>query len=221
MKNNRRTSGRWGMALAGLALLGCGTGAEPGRTAADLAYVEESTVEGRADLYIDPSVSWRPMTLAQLDDSASAIPVEVDIYGGVAVAWIRREGATAYERRRSDIVGLFRVLDHVDAPVPPRDEVRREGDGPVYIEEDRFAGTVNAGAWSGRPTPKGYCPGWRTTSSWTGPTSRTCPTPNRPSSGRSCGKTTPAAIDVIGRALPAFAAPIAAGRDPWRRPDLP
>lgn len=159
MKNNRRTSGRWGMAVAGLALLGCGTGAEPGRTAADLAYVEESTVEGRADLYIDPSVSWRPMTLAQLDGSASAIPVEVDIYGGVAVAWIRREGATAYERRRSDIVGLFRVLDHVDAPVPPRDEVRREGDDPVYIEEDRFAGTVNAGGLVRQADTEGLLPG--------------------------------------------------------------
>lgn len=127
-------------AVAGLALLGCSSAGEPGRTGADLAFVAEGTIEGRADLFIDPSVSWRPMTLEQLGiDESRAIPVEVDVYGGVAVAWIRRDETTESLRTRADIVALYRVLDRVEHVTPiAGDELDREGeeDGPLYVPGD-------------------------------------------------------------------------------------
>jgi hypothetical protein len=135
----------WGAALAGLALLGCGSTGEPGSAGADLAYVGESDLEARNDLFIDPSVSWRPMTLAQLGgESATAIPVEVDIYGGVAVAWIRDvnvSGEVAPEaRRRSDIVALYRVLEHV---TPVLDETVRETPEVITPGGPSYAASVD------------------------------------------------------------------------------
>lgn len=124
----------WGTAIAGLALLGCSSSGEPGRSGADLAYVAESTIEDRSDLYIDPSVSWRPVTADQLEGGVeSAIPVEVDIYGGVAVAWIRHDGVDTVERRREDIVALYRVYDHLEGVTPTSDELDREPGAPVYV----------------------------------------------------------------------------------------
>lgn len=129
--------------LGGLAMLGCGTGDTLGGAGVDLAWVDEATIEGRSDLYIDPSISWRPMTLAQLGgDGISAIPVDVEVFGGVAVAWIRREGVQEAPRTRADIVALFRVVEHA---TPASDETYREGDGPVYVPPTRFAGTIEAG----------------------------------------------------------------------------
>lgn len=127
----------WGAALAGLAMAGCGA-ADPGSAGADLAYVEESSIEGRGDLFLDPTISWRPMTEAQLGDTSSAIPVEVQVYGGVAVVWVRN-GTPDELRTRADIVALFRVLDHV---TPALDETYR-GDGPVYVPPDLLAGSVD------------------------------------------------------------------------------
>lgn len=126
------------LAVLGSGLVGC-AGAEPGRTGADLAYVAESTIEARADLYIDPSSSWRPVTADQLGvDVTQAIPVTVDVYGGVAVAWIRRDGAEgdAASRRREDIVALYRVLGHVEGITPISDELDRESVGPIYVPGD-------------------------------------------------------------------------------------
>lgn len=120
----------WGAVLASLAIVGCSAG-EHGSSSADLAFVDERTIEGRADLFIDPAISWRPMAgeqLASLGGSAEgAIPVTVEVYEGVAVAWIRNEAAT---RTRADIVGLFRVVEHA---TPTRDEVRRGGEGESVL----------------------------------------------------------------------------------------
>ncbi|MDQ3034997.1 MAG: hypothetical protein M3Y87_21500 [Myxococcota bacterium] len=127
----------WGTAIAGLALLGCSTGTEPGSAGADLAYVAESTIEDRADLFIDPASSWRPVTADQLQNGVeSAIPVEIEIFEGVAVAWMRRDGSEAAERRAGDIVALYRVHDHVTGITPISDELDREDGGPVYVPGD-------------------------------------------------------------------------------------
>jgi hypothetical protein len=130
----------WAGAIGGLALLGCGTAGDP--ASADLAYVDESSLESRADLYIDSSVSWRPMTADQLGNVENAIPVEVEILGGVAVAWIRHDGATS--RTRADIVALYRVYERVDA-TPILDEIDREEGGPIYVPTERFGGTARPG----------------------------------------------------------------------------
>lgn len=127
----------WGTAIAGLALLGCGTGGEPGSAGADLAYVEESTLESRTDLFIDPAASWRPVTADQLAGGATtAIPVEIDIYGGVAVAWLRGEGSDPAARRAEDIVALYRVHDRLEGVTPVSDELDRENPGVVYVPGD-------------------------------------------------------------------------------------
>ena len=136
----------FGTALAALALLGCGNGGDAGRTGADLAYVDETTIEGRADLFLDPSVSWRPQTLEQLGvEESEVIPVEVEIYGGVAVAFRRHEGGDVL-RTRDDIVALYRVLDRVENITPISDELDRgEDEGPLYVPGDEPAtiGTID------------------------------------------------------------------------------
>ncbi len=106
------------------ALMGCGTG-DAGRSSETLSWVDEASLEGRGDLYIDPTVSWRPsITLA---DRPSAIRVEVEVFDNVAVAW----NADSHTRVRRDIVGLFRVLDSATV-TPIIDETYREGEEPVY-----------------------------------------------------------------------------------------
>jgi len=122
----------------GLAMAGCGTSGDPSVAGADLVYVEEASIEGRGDLFLDPSISWRPMTAEQLGDTSSAIPVDVDVYGGVAVAWVRN-GVPDELRTRADIVGLFRVLEHV---TPAQDETHTDGGEVVYVPVDQVAGVI-------------------------------------------------------------------------------
>ncbi|AKF09346.1 hypothetical protein [Sandaracinus amylolyticus] len=132
----------FGTALAGLALLGCAGSGDVGRTGADLAYVDETTIEGRSDLFLDPSVSWRPQTLEQLGaDESTVIPVDVEIYGGVAVAFRRYPGSLDAARTREDIVALFRVVERVEHITPTAGEVDETGeDGPVYVPGEPTTG---------------------------------------------------------------------------------
>lgn len=132
----------WGSAIAGLALLGCGT-ADPGSSGADLAYVDESSLESRGDLYIDPSISWRPGTLEQLGtDATRAIPVEVEIFDGVAVAWMRHDGVLLDSRTRADIVSLYRVYER--ATVISDEIVRDEGAPVVYTPGTGVVGSLDS-----------------------------------------------------------------------------
>jgi hypothetical protein len=97
-------------AVGGLA--GCGT--SDGVVTADLAYVDSSIVS-RHDLFLDPTIASRPLTLAQLGgERASAIAVDVEIFGNVAVAWRRSELGLALPRDASNLVSLWRVHDVVD-----------------------------------------------------------------------------------------------------------
>lgn len=138
----------WGAALAGLAIAGCSAG-DPGSAGADLAYVDEASIESRGDLFIDPTISWRPMTETQLGLLGGAvdgaIPVTVEVFEGVAVAWIRTEAADA-TRSREDIVGLFRVVEHATAT---RDETYREGEEVVYTPPETFGGQLEGDTQTG------------------------------------------------------------------------
>ncbi|UJR87208.1 hypothetical protein [Sandaracinus amylolyticus] len=129
----------FGTALTALALLGCSGSGDAGRTGADLAYVDETTIEGRSDLFLDIAASWRPQTLEQLGvEESTVIPVDVEIYGGVAVAFRRYEGSLEAARTRADIVALYRVYERVEQITPTIGEVDQTpgDDGPVYIPGD-------------------------------------------------------------------------------------
>jgi hypothetical protein len=97
-------------AVGGLA--GCGT--SDGVVTADLAYVDSSIVS-RHDLFLDPTIDNRPLTLAQLGGGrASAIAVDVEVFGNVAVAWRRSELGVALPRNADNLLSLWRVHDVAD-----------------------------------------------------------------------------------------------------------
>lgn len=128
---NARGIARIGWLAAGTIMwAGAGCTADVGPATSGLAYVSTDVGE-RADLFIDRSVGERPLTLAQLGLSAptaQTIPVEVEVFGEVAVAWNRHEGEIL--RNRANIVGLYHVVDRVEIS----GEVDQNDDGPVYVD---------------------------------------------------------------------------------------
>ena len=143
----------WTTALAGLTFMACAPDA--GAVRADLAYVDESGLEARTDLFIDPTVSWRPQTREALGGSAHAIPVTIEISEGVAVAFLRDESAPGAAHVEGDIVAVFRVLDRVEGATPIRDDQLSGTAGPVYVPGGgTFGGTVD-----GRHSPGSGNPG--------------------------------------------------------------
>jgi hypothetical protein len=117
----------------GLAALGAGCGTSDGVVTADLEYVDSSIVS-RHDLFLDPTVDSRPMTIAQLGgERASAIPVDVEIFGNVAVAW--RRGVAELPRNADNLISLWRVHDVVDGTsIVNAETIERELEtGPDYV----------------------------------------------------------------------------------------
>ncbi|MCC7536430.1 MAG: hypothetical protein IT379_09460 [Deltaproteobacteria bacterium] len=73
------------LSMAGL--IGCANdGDETGGSTTALEYVRPADFEGRI-MYLDKSVSPRPMTAEQMGDTSRAIPVAVVFYDTHAVAW--------------------------------------------------------------------------------------------------------------------------------------
>lgn len=123
----------------GIAALGAGCGTSDGVVAADLEYVDSSIVS-RQDLFLDPTIDSRPMTLVQLGgERASAIPVDVEVFGNVAVAWRRSlEGQVALPRNADTLVSLWRVHDVVDGTsIANAETIDAElENGPDYVPGD-------------------------------------------------------------------------------------
>lgn len=91
-----------------LGVVGCGS---DGVVTADLEFVD-SSIASRQDLWLDPTLENRPMTLDQLGgERDTAIAVEVEIFGPVAAAWRRSEDGIALPRNRENLVSLWRVYD--------------------------------------------------------------------------------------------------------------
>lgn len=73
------------LSIAGL--IGCANdGDETGGSTAALEYVRPADLEGRI-LYLDKTVSPRPLTAEELGDTSRAIPVSVVFYADHAIAW--------------------------------------------------------------------------------------------------------------------------------------
>jgi len=103
----------WKLTAAGLGVIalasvaGCGSS---GVTTADLEFVD-SSVATRLDLFLDPTLDNRPLTLEQLGgERASAIPVQVEIFGAVAAAWRRGDGIEL-PRNADNLISVWRVYD--------------------------------------------------------------------------------------------------------------
>ncbi|GAB4211542.1 MAG: hypothetical protein OHK0013_33370 [Sandaracinaceae bacterium] len=126
-----------GLGIAAIGgLTGCGS--SDGVVTADLEYVDSSIVS-RHDLFLDPTLDNRPMTIAQLGgERASAIPVDIEIFGRVAVAWRRSELGVELPRNADNLVSLWRVHDVADGSglvgaTPIAGELER---GPDYQPGD-------------------------------------------------------------------------------------
>lgn len=131
-------------ALAGLALSACGQ--DVGGSAAALEWVDEAAVEQRADLYVDPAVSFRPATLDALGHSPTAVPVTIDVSGGVAVAFLRDEAAPAGTHATGDVVAVYRVLDRLEGATPIRNDQLDGSGAPIVVPgESTFGGTIDHG----------------------------------------------------------------------------
>ncbi|MBX7196486.1 MAG: hypothetical protein K1X94_30815 [Sandaracinaceae bacterium] len=95
------------MALTGLA--GCGSDGIAQQQ--DLEYVD-SSIATRTDLFLDPTLDNRPMTLAQLGgERASAIPIQVEVFDSVAAAWRRSADGTVLPRNADNLVAVWEVYD--------------------------------------------------------------------------------------------------------------
>jgi hypothetical protein len=94
-----------------LALAGC---ASEGTSSSEVALVPEGAL-ARTDLVLDETVAAHPLLASDARaQGIRAIPIEVEVFGEVAVAWERYEGAPVI-RTREDMVALWRVVDRVPA----------------------------------------------------------------------------------------------------------
>lgn len=125
-----------------LALAGC---VSDTTDSSELGLVPESAL-ARTDLVLDESVAAHPLLASDARaQGLTAIPIEVEVFGEVAVAWERFEHAPAF-RTREDLVALWRVTDRVPASQvtePERPVVDLGGvdlgtelDVDVYLELD-------------------------------------------------------------------------------------
>jgi hypothetical protein len=133
----RRT---WTRALtATLALIGAIGCAGVGETNETLRAVDEDALTTRL-LYLRPELSPFPVTAGELEasgeDPATAIPVRVEVYDDLAVAWYAPGGEPLIGR--DSIVALWDVVDRqpISGEVDQREPVTViEPDRPVYIDE--------------------------------------------------------------------------------------
>ena len=94
-----------------LALAGC---VSEGTSSSEVALVPEGAL-ARTDLVLDETVAAHPLLASDTRaQGIRAIPIEVEVFGEVAVAWERYEGAPVV-RTRQDMVALWRVVDRVPA----------------------------------------------------------------------------------------------------------
>lgn len=128
-------SATWKMSVIGLGVMaasGLSACGSDGVVTADLEYVD-SSIATRQDLWLDTSLENRPMTLAQLGgERATAIPVEVEIFGPVAAAWRRDLAGNSVPRTAENLVSLWSVEDVRGAPdVSGAEAVDREVEAGV------------------------------------------------------------------------------------------
>jgi hypothetical protein len=126
----RMTKKMLGGALVGaaMAVAGCaggpGTSADP--TALDQSVVP-STVNGRTDLFLDPTLSTHLLTADEVNGSPTAVQVAVEITSSELIAW--RASVPAASRTSGDMVGHFPILGAVDltTATPIGDETHEPG----------------------------------------------------------------------------------------------
>lgn len=117
-----------------------------------LAEVDEATVTNQV-LYVH-DVSPVPLTAADLAsfgvDTADAIPVRVEIFEGVAVAWFAPEGEGIIDR--DFIVGLW---DVVDRSTPTAGETAPADPAPTNAPTGMVVGTYTVARVLGEETEVG------------------------------------------------------------------
>lgn len=131
-----RISHKMLLALAGVLMAACS--ADVADTGGHLRAVDEDAMTSQL-LYMVPEASVYPMTEAALIDQgldvAEAIPVRVEIFDEVAVAWFAPDGVPVISQ--DAIVALWQVVDRVpvEGAVAPDDRPEVVGSTP-YIQLD-------------------------------------------------------------------------------------
>jgi hypothetical protein len=101
----------FGIVGALLALSGC---VSDTTGSGELGLVPESAF-ARTDLVLDETVAAHPLLASDARaQGLTAIPIEIEVFGEVAVAWERLAAAPTL-RTREDLVALWRVVDRVPA----------------------------------------------------------------------------------------------------------
>jgi hypothetical protein len=120
------------VALAGVMLAACG--ADVGDSGSALRLVNEDAITSQV-LYMLPEVSQVPYTALEMEerglDTQAAIPIRVEVYDEVAVAWFAPGGEALVGR--DHIVALWQVLDRT----PIVDEVD-PGSAPSLVGPTPF-----------------------------------------------------------------------------------
>jgi hypothetical protein len=117
---------KYGILFAALSLIGCA--ADVGDRSASLRRIDESAMISQV-LYVVPS-SEVPLTAAQLDEQnverTLAIPVRVEIFDDVAVAWYAPDGVALIGR--DNVIALWQVVqrEYIDDELAPEEVVEAQ-----------------------------------------------------------------------------------------------
>lgn len=122
----------WAAAMMGMTVLGgAGCASDTSATAVGTAgealdYVSVQEIESQL-LYIDSTVSDRPMTAAELGDISNAIPVRVKFYDEFAIAWWAPDGEA-----RMGVRGAMMSAFQIYNATPTSGDVNSDGHGSVH-----------------------------------------------------------------------------------------
>jgi len=147
------------MAAVGL-LAGCAS--DVGERGAGLHRVDQAAMMSQV-LYVAPDVSDVPLTAVELEeqglDPVEAVPVRVEIFENIAVAWFAPDGQALIGREF--IVSLWRVVERepIAGEVAPGEEYDvtepPSADGVAYLRPDEgaYASAADVDPEQVEPTP--------------------------------------------------------------------
>ncbi|MFO0682756.1 MAG: hypothetical protein U0234_11920 [Sandaracinus sp.] len=137
-----------GGALVGMAMAlgGCaGGGSSVGTADLEQDITVDSSLDGRTDLFLDPTLSSFLLTADEVNGSPTAVPVEIEITSEALIAW-RAQNELAPElrsRTAADMVARFEIVSTSEGlDVGPIQTVGNEthpgDDGPVTVPGGLF-----------------------------------------------------------------------------------
>lgn len=159
-----------GGALVGMAMAlgGCaGGGSSVGTADLEQDITVDSSLDGRTDLFLDPTLSSFLLTADEVNGSPTAVPVEIEITSDALIAWRAQNELSPELRSRAaaDMVARFEIVSTSEGlDVGPIQTVLNEthpgGDGPVTVPGGLFyvGDRIGRGTRTGAGTNIGTTP---------------------------------------------------------------